>query len=89
MKYSAEGINTLEHISAFEEAYVGETELSQIVVNEPHCIDIQLNDEFETNASLYEETSEIDGEDVHVNNDDCIVSLITEIKTEMIALKSQ
>jgi hypothetical protein len=81
MKYSAEGINTLEHISAFEEAYVGETELSQIVVNEPHCIDIQLNDEFETNASLYEETSEIDGEDVHVNNDDCIVSLITEIKT--------
>ena len=69
MKYSEKGINTLQHISAFEETYVCETELSQIVVNE-------LNDEHEANASEYEETSEIDGEDVefhcaqsHVNND--------------------
>ena len=43
MKYSEKGINTLHHISAFEETYVCETELSQIVVNE-------LNDEHETNA---------------------------------------
>ena len=57
MKYSEKGINTLKHINAFEEAYVCETELSQIVVNE-------LNDEHETNASEYEEISEIDGEDV-------------------------
>ena len=64
MKYSEKGINTLQHIFAFEEAYVCETELSQIVVNEPHCIDIQLNDEHETNAYEYEKTSEIDGEDV-------------------------
>ena len=41
-----------------------EIELIQIVVNEPHCIDIQLNDEHEANASEYEKTSEIDGEDV-------------------------
>ena len=81
MKYSEKGINTLQH-SAFEEAYVCETELSQIVVNE-------LNDEHETNASKYEETSEIDGEDVefhcaqsHVNNDDYLEGFVIETKME-------
>ena len=82
MKYSEKGINTLQHISAFEETYVCETELSQIVVNE-------LNDEHETNASEYEETSEIDREDVefhcaqsHVNNDDYVEGFVIETKME-------
>ena len=89
MKYSEKGINSLQHISAFEEAYVCETKLSHIFVNEPHCINIQLNDEHETNASEYEETYEIDGEDVevhctqsHVNNDDYVEGFVIETKME-------